>query len=66
LKIGPVGFPKTSLTNYQSTLCNIPNQQRSKLQLLILWLLDSGSCIFVIPNSQIHMSFMLLILTVGN
>ena len=66
LKMGPVGFPKTSITNYQSTLHNIPNQQRSQVQLLILWLLNSGSCTWVIPNSQVHMSVMLLILTAGN
>jgi len=36
------------------------------VQLLILWLLDSGSCTCVIPNSQVYVSVMFLILTAGN
>ena len=31
LQIGPTGCPKTSVTNYQSTLRNIPEERRSQL-----------------------------------
>ena len=30
-KMGPTGCPKTSVTNYQSTLCNIPEERRSQI-----------------------------------
>jgi len=26
--MGPIVYPETSVTNYQSTLCNIPEEQR--------------------------------------
>jgi hypothetical protein len=29
LKMGPVGCPKTSVTNYHSTLCKISEERRS-------------------------------------
>jgi len=28
--MGPIGHPKTSVTNYHSTLHNIPEEQRSQ------------------------------------
>jgi hypothetical protein len=28
LRMGPTGCPETSVTNYQSTLCNIPEGQK--------------------------------------
>ena len=31
LKIGPIGCPETSVTNYQFKLCKIPEQQRPHL-----------------------------------
>jgi len=31
LKMGPIGCPKTLVTNYQSTMQNIPREQRSHL-----------------------------------
>jgi hypothetical protein len=31
LKMGPIGCPETSVSNYQSTLCNIPEERRSYL-----------------------------------
>ena len=31
LKMGPIGFPETSVQNYHSTLCNIPEARRSQL-----------------------------------
>jgi hypothetical protein len=30
LKMGPTGSPETSVTNYQSTLHNIPGDQKSQ------------------------------------
>jgi hypothetical protein len=30
-KMGPIGCPETSITYYHSTLCNIPEEQRSHL-----------------------------------
>jgi len=29
LKMGPIGFPETSVMNYHFTLCNISDEQRS-------------------------------------
>jgi hypothetical protein len=29
--MGPTGFLETSVTNYQSTLCNIPGEQGSSI-----------------------------------
>jgi hypothetical protein len=34
LKMGPIGFPETSVTNYQYTLRNIPEERRSHWSLL--------------------------------
>ena len=34
LQGGPMGCPATLLTNYQSTLCNIPEEQKSQLYVL--------------------------------
>jgi hypothetical protein len=31
LKMGPIGFPETSVQNYHSTLRNIPEERRSNL-----------------------------------
>jgi hypothetical protein len=31
LKVGPKGYPETSVTNYQSTLRNIPEERGSRL-----------------------------------
>ena len=31
LKIGPIDWPETSVTNYNYTLCNIPEDDRSHL-----------------------------------
>jgi hypothetical protein len=31
LKMGSVDCPETSVTNYQSTLCNIPKERRSQV-----------------------------------
>jgi len=31
LKMGPIGCPKLLVTNYQSTVCNIPEESRSHL-----------------------------------
>jgi hypothetical protein len=28
--MGPIGFPETSVTNYQSMLLNIPEERKSK------------------------------------
>jgi hypothetical protein len=32
LKMGPTGCPETSVHNYQSIMCNIPEQRRSQLK----------------------------------
>jgi hypothetical protein len=32
LKMGPIGCSETSVNNYQSTLCNIPEERRSNLR----------------------------------
>lgn len=34
LQVGPIGCPETLLTNYWSTLCNIPEEQKSQLYFL--------------------------------
>jgi hypothetical protein len=31
LKIGPTGYPETSVRNHRSLLCNIPEERRSVL-----------------------------------
>ena len=31
LKMGPIGCPETSVTKYQATLCNIPEERRSEV-----------------------------------
>jgi len=34
LQVGPIGCPETLLTNYQYTLCNIPEERKSELYVL--------------------------------
>jgi hypothetical protein len=29
--MGPIGSPETSVTNYQSTMCNIPEERRFQI-----------------------------------
>jgi hypothetical protein len=35
--MGHIGRPATSVTSYQATLCNIPEEQRPQLQAAEAW-----------------------------
>jgi hypothetical protein len=36
-KMGSISYPETSVTNYQSTLCNILEGIRSQMSLICMW-----------------------------
>jgi hypothetical protein len=44
LKMGPTGCPETSVTNYQSALCNIPEERRPYEKSLVSRIEPMSSC----------------------
>lgn len=50
-KLGPIGCPATSLTNYQYTLYDIPEKQRAKLYYTYSAMLSDQSAITFAPTN---------------
>jgi len=59
-ELGPIGCPETSVSNYKSTLCNLPEEQRSYPYLFFFALDFSCICSFLFSVFPLSLTFLIL------